>query len=71
MHSQLRPREPGPQSVATGRKRRRTAPRTAHFWPARHRYPARWASPAADWLYPGRAPEESYRDYTFRTAIWP
>jgi hypothetical protein len=70
MHSQVLPCETGPRLVAVGRQlARRAEAITAHFWPARHRHPEPWANPEADLLNPGRAPEESYRDYLFRKAI--
>jgi hypothetical protein len=72
MHSHL-PRcepRPGPAGI-----RRRLAGRakatTAPFRQARHRTAGPWAGPEADLLSPGRAPEESYRDYLFRTSLWP
>jgi hypothetical protein len=46
----------------TGRAKSVTTP----CWPARH--PRQLC---ANWLNPGRAPEESYRDYMFRKSIWP
>ena len=72
MHSQVLPCEPGPRPVAIGRRlARRAEAITAHFWQAGHRHAGPWAHPEADPLNPGRAPEESYRDYLFRKAIWP
>ncbi|HTZ93703.1 MAG TPA: hypothetical protein VMB74_15030 [Streptosporangiaceae bacterium] len=72
MHSQVLPREPGLRLVTVGRQlARRTQAITAPLGQARHRRPAPWVNPEADLLTPGRAPEESYRDYTFRKAIWP
>jgi hypothetical protein len=72
MHSQVLPCEPGPRLVGIGRQlARRAKVITAPFWQARHRRPESWADPEADLLNPGRAPEESYRDYMFRKAIWP
>ena len=71
MHSQVLSCEPGPRLVAAGRQfARRGEAITAHFWRARHRHPEPWVNPEADLLNPGRAPEESYRDYIFRKAIW-
>jgi hypothetical protein len=72
MHSQVLPCGPGPQFVAIGRQfARRAAAITAPFWQAPRRRPEPWANPEAGLLNPGRAPEESYRDYMFRKAIWP
>ena len=66
------PCEPGPRLVAVGRPlARRAEAITARFWQARRRHPEPWANPEADLLNAGRAPEESYRDYIFRKAIWP
>jgi hypothetical protein len=72
MHSDMLPCEPGPRLVRIGRRlARRSDAVTAPFWPARHRPPRPWVNPEPDLLNPGRAPEESYRDYIFRKAIWP
>lgn len=72
MHSQVLPCKPGPRLVAIGRLlASRAEAITAPSWHARHRHPEPWAKPEADLLNPGRAPEESYRDYMFRKAIWP
>jgi hypothetical protein len=72
MHSQALPCEPGPRLAAIGPQfARRAEAITALFWRARHRHPGPWANPEADLLNPGRAPEESYRDYLFRKSIWP
>jgi len=72
MHSHVLPCEAGPRPAGI---RRRLACRaeaiTAPFRQARHRTPEPWANPEGDRLNPGRAPEESYRDYMFRKAIWP
>jgi hypothetical protein len=72
MHSHLLLCEPGPWVAGIGRRlgRRADAIR-APFWQARHRHPRPWADPRANLLNPGRVPEESYRDYMFRKAIWP
>ncbi len=72
MHSHVLPCEPGPRLVGIGRwLERRAEVMTAPFGEARHRRPEPCADPKADLLNPGRAPEESYRDYMFRRAIWP
>jgi hypothetical protein len=64
--------EHGPRLAGIGRRlARRAEATTASIWQARHRHSEPWAGPAADLLNPGRAPEESYRDYVFRKAIWP
>jgi hypothetical protein len=47
-----------PVMVRRARQRRRA-----------HRPASTWPGLALDPLNPGRAPEESYRDYLFRTAI--
>jgi hypothetical protein len=58
--------------MAIGRQfARRAEAITAPFRQARYRHPEPWANPEADLLNPGRVPEESYRDYVFRKAIWP
>ncbi len=72
MRTQVLPCEPSPQLAAVGRQlARRAEAITAPLWQARHRRPEPWVNPEADLLNPGRAPEESYRDYMFRRAIWP
>jgi hypothetical protein len=72
MHSEVLRCEPGPRPAGIRRRRgRRAEATTAPFWRTRHRRPASWASPEAPPLDPGRSPEESYRDYIFRKAIWP
>jgi hypothetical protein len=72
MSTQVLPREHGTRLVAVGRQlSRRAEAITAPFWQPRHRRPELWANPDADLLHPGQAPEESYRDYLFRKAIWP
>jgi hypothetical protein len=72
MHSHVLPRQTGPRLAAIGRQLvHRTQATTAPVWRARHRHPEAWANREADPLNPGRAPEESYRDYLFRKAIWP
>jgi hypothetical protein len=71
MHSHAMPSEAGPRHAGVGRRlASRAEAISALLWRARHRPPRPWAAPEADPLYPGRAPEESYRDYVFRTAIW-
>ena len=72
MDSQVLPCEPGLRLVAIGQLiGRRAEAITAPFWQTRHRHREPWANPEADLLNPGRAPEESYRDYMFRKAISP
>jgi hypothetical protein len=69
MHSHAASRESASRRATLGR---RLAGRAAAItWQSRHRPPERWADPNIDLLNPNRAPEESYRDYVFRTAIWP
>jgi hypothetical protein len=71
MHSRVLPCEPDPLLMGIGRRRARRAEAiTAHFWQALYRPAGPWADLEADPLNPGRAPEESYRDYIFRKAIW-
>jgi hypothetical protein len=71
MHYHVLPREPGPQLADIGRRlAHRAQTITAPSWRARHRPPRPWVvGLEADPLNPGRAPEESYRDYMFRKAI--
>ncbi len=69
MHSHVLLCEPGPRLAGIGRRLARRVEATAAFWQALHRPPRPWANPEADLLNPGRAPEESYRDYMFRKAI--
>ena len=72
MHSPVLPREPGPRISGIGRRPAvRAKAIAAPIWQALHRARGRRANPEADLLGPGRAPEESYRDYMFRRAIWP
>ena len=72
MHSHVLPHEPGPRISGIGRRPAvRGKAITAPIWQALHRSRGRRANPEADLLDPGRAPEESYRDYMFRKAIWP
>jgi hypothetical protein len=72
MHSHTPPGEPGLRPVCTGRRlARRAKVITAPFWQGRHRRPERWVDPEAGLRTPGRAPEESYRDYMFRKAFRP
>jgi hypothetical protein len=72
MHSHVLPCEAGPRLAGVGRRLAgRAEAITAPFWQARHQPREPWADPRADPLNPGRAPEESYRDYMFRKAIWP
>jgi hypothetical protein len=72
MHSHVLPCEPGPRISGTGKRPAgRAKAITAPVWQALHRRRGPWAYPQADLLDPGRAPEESYRDYMFRKAIWP
>jgi hypothetical protein len=72
MHSHVLPCEPGPRLVGIGQRlARRAGAITAPFWQARRRPPEPWAGQETDLLNPDRAPEESYRDYMFRKAIWP
>jgi hypothetical protein len=72
MHSHVLPCEPGPPLVGIApRLARRAEAITAPFWRALHRPRGPWAGQESGLLNPGRAPEESYRDYMFRTAIWP
>jgi hypothetical protein len=68
MHSHVTlPSQPGPRLAGIGQRlARRAQASTAPSWQARHRHQL-WADP----LNPGRVPEESYRDYMFRKAIWP
>ena len=71
MHSHVVPHEPGLQLVGFGPwLAHRAQTITAPFWRARHRPLRPWVvGLEADPLNPGRAPEESYRDYMFRKAI--
>jgi hypothetical protein len=72
MHSDMLPCQPAPPLAGIGRRLARRADATmARFRRAWHRPPRPWAGPEADLLNPGRVPEESYRDYMFRKAIWP
>jgi hypothetical protein len=72
MHSHVLPCEPDPHLASIGRRLAcRAKAITAALRQARHRTPEPWANPEADLLSRGRAPEESYRDYIFRQAIWP
>jgi hypothetical protein len=72
MHSHVLPTEPHPHLAGIARRLAcRAEAITAALWQARHRTPEPWANPQADLLNHGRAPEESYRDYMFRIAIWP
>ncbi len=70
MHSHVLPCEPGLRMGIGRRLARRAEAITAHFWQALHRPRQPRADMKADLLNPGRAPEESYRDYIFRQAIW-
>lgn len=71
MHSHVLPCEPGPRISGIGRRPAgRAKAITAPVWQALHRSRAPRSSPEPDLLAPGRAPEESYRDYMFRKAIW-
>jgi hypothetical protein len=71
MRSHVLPCEPGPPLVGIApRLARRAEAITAPFWQALHRPREPWAGQESGLLNPGRAPEESYRDYMFRTAIW-
>jgi hypothetical protein len=70
MHSEA-PCGPGPRLAFIGRPFARQAETiTPHFWLARPRRSRHWTIAEAGLLNPGRAPEESYRDYMFRKAIW-
>jgi len=72
MRSHVLTCEPGPRLADIGRRlARRAEAITAPFWEARQRPLGPWTDPEAVLLSPGRAPEESYRDYMFRKAIWP
>ncbi len=72
MRSHVLPCEPGPRTSATGRRPAgRAKAITAPIWQALHRSRGPRANAEADLRDPGRAPEESYRDYMFRKAIWP
>ena len=71
MQSHVLPCEPSPRLVGIGRLARRAEGITARFWQALHRSRRPSANPEAGLVNPGRAPEESYRDYMFRKAIWP
>jgi hypothetical protein len=71
MHSHVLPGQPGARLAGIGRRFARRAEATAPFWQALHRSAGPRAEIEADPLNPGRAPEESYRDYMFRKAIWP
>jgi hypothetical protein len=72
MHSHALPRKAGPRLAGIGRRfSRRSQVITAPAGPARQRRPGRWPGPETGLLDPGRAPEESYRDYMFRQSIWP
>jgi hypothetical protein len=71
MHSDVLPCEPAlPLAGIRRRLARRAEATTARFRRARHRPPEPWVGPEADPLNRGQAPEESYRDYMFRKAIW-
>jgi hypothetical protein len=71
MHSHVLPREPGWPLVGVARRLARRADAiTVPIWQALPRPREPWAGQDAGLLTPGRAPEESYRDYMFRTAIW-
>ncbi len=70
MHSHVLPCQPGPRPVSLGRRLARRAEAMAPFWRALRRPSRALADPGADLLNPDRAPEESYRDYMFRRAIW-
>jgi hypothetical protein len=71
MHSHALPCEPGPRLPGIGwRLARRTEAITAPCWQALRRSGGPRANPEAGLLDPGRPPEESYRDYMFRKAIW-
>ena len=71
MHSHVLPCQPDPLLMGIGRRlARRAEAITAHFWQALQRPAPRRADLVADLLNPGRAPEESYRDYMFRKTIW-
>jgi hypothetical protein len=72
MQTHVLPREPGPRLAGIGRRLAcRAEAITAPLRQARHRSPQPWANPEDDLFNPGRAPEESYRDYMFRKSIWP
>jgi hypothetical protein len=72
MQSHVLPCEPDPLLMGIRRRlARRAEAITAPFWQALHRPPGPWVDLEADLLNSGRAPEESYRDYMFRKAIWP
>jgi hypothetical protein len=71
MHSRVLPCEPDPPLMGIGRRlARRAEAITTHFRQAAHRPTGLRADLEADPLNPGRAPEESYRDYVFRQTIW-
>lgn len=71
MHSHVLPCEPRSPLVGIRRRLARQAQAiTAPIWQGAHRPAGAWAGLEADPLNPGRAPEESYRDYMFRQAIW-
>jgi|HubBroStandDraft_2_1064218.scaffolds.fasta_scaffold1111137_1 hypothetical protein len=72
MHSHALPCKPDPRVADIGRRLARQAELiTAPLRQARQRPAEPWAGPIGARLDPGRAPEESYRDYIFRQSIWP
>jgi hypothetical protein len=67
MHSLVLPGKPGARLSGIRRRLARRADAPESAWQARHRRPDPWAEREANRLNPARAPEESYRDYMFRS----
>ncbi len=71
MHSHLLSSKSSPQVTGVARQHARPAEEiAAPVRPVRHRHRRAWADPRAGRPNRDRAPEESYRDYIFRTSIW-